>query len=311
VDVGGRSLAISVITDIGTRIRLEQELRQSQKMEAVGQLAGGVAQDFNNLLTVILGYSRLVLDGLKPADPSREPLEEIENAALSAASLTTQLLAFSRRQVIRLEVLNLNTVIKGTDKILRRIIGEDIELITALGEEVDNIRADPGLIEQIVMNLAINAGDAMPAGGTLMIETANLFLDKEYARAHLAIKTGAHAMLAVTDTGTGMSAEVRARLFEPFYTTKSQGKGTGLGLATVFGIVQQLEGTIWVYSEPGKGTTFKVFFPAVEAGAQPEPTAPEERIGSGGQGTILLVGDENGVAKIRPHDAGKAGIHSA
>jgi PAS domain S-box-containing protein len=298
VDVGGHSLAISFITDISKRIRLEQELRQSQKMEAVGQLAGGVAHDFNNLLTVIMGYSAMVLDGLKPDDAFREPLEEIEKAATRAATLTRQLLTFSRSQVVRLEVLNLNTVIEETEKMLRRVISEDIDLIMHCGERVDDILADPGLIGQIVMNLAINARDAMPEGGKLIVETANLFLDKDYAGAHLAIKAGPHAMLAVTDTGTGMSAEVRARIFEPFYTTKPQGKGTGLGLATVFGIVKQLEGTIWVYSEPGKGTTFKILFPAVEGGARPEQEAPVEHISARGQETILLVEDEDGVRRF-------------
>jgi two-component system cell cycle sensor histidine kinase/response regulator CckA len=298
VEVGGQALAISFITDISERIRLEQQLRQSQKMEAVGQLAGGVAHDFNNLLTVIQGYSAMALEGLQADDAFREPLEEIERASASAASLTRQLLAFSRRQVIRPKVLNLNTVIKQTEKMLRRVISEDIELTMAFGERIDHILADPGLIEQIVMNLAINARDAMPEGGKLTIETANLFLDKEYVGAHLAIKTGPHAMLAVTDTGTGLSAEVRAHIFEPFYTTKPQGKGTGLGLATVFGIVQQLEGTIWVYSEPGNGTVFKIFFPIVEADAKLEQAASEERVGSGGQERILLVEDEDGVRKF-------------
>jgi two-component system cell cycle sensor histidine kinase/response regulator CckA len=298
VEVGGQSLAISFITDISTRIRLEQEIRQSQKMEAVGQLAGGVAHDFNNLLTVIQGYSAMVLDGLKADDAFREPLEEIEKAATRAAALTRQLLTFSHRQVVVPRVLNLNSVIHEIDKMLRRIISEDIELTLALGEQVDDIRADAGLIEQIVMNLAINAGDAMPEGGKLIIETANLFLDKGYTGAHLATKTGPHVMLAMTDTGTGMSAEVRSHIFEPFYTTKPQGKGTGLGLATVFGIVQQLEGTIWVYSEPGKGTTLKVLFPAAQAGAKAEPEVPEERIWSGGHETVLLVEDEDGVRKF-------------
>jgi hypothetical protein len=296
--VGGHPLAISFVTDIGERIRLEQQLRQSQKMEAVGQLAGGVAHDFNNLLTVIQGYSAMALDGLKPNDKFREPLEEIERAAANAAALTRQLLAFSRRQVVRPKILNVNTVIKQTEKMLRRVIGEDIDLTMALGEPLDDIRADPGSIEQIVMNLAINARDAMPEGGKLVIETANLFLDREYVGAHLAVKTGPHAMLAVTDTGTGMSAEVRTHIFEPFYTTKPQGEGTGLGLATVFGIVQQLEGTIWVYSEPGKGSIFKIFFPVVQAGVPLEQETPEESLAFRGQETILLVEDEDGVRKF-------------
>jgi two-component system cell cycle sensor histidine kinase/response regulator CckA len=298
VEVGGHPLAISFVTDISERIRLEQQLRQSQKMEAIGQLAGGVAHDFNNLLTVIQGYSAMVLDSVKPGDNIREPIEEIERAAANAAALTRQLLTFSRRQLVRPRILNVNTVIQQTEKLLRRIIGEDIELTIARGDPVDNISADPGLIEQIVMNLAINARDAMPNGGQLIIETANLFLDKEYVGAHLAVKTGPHAMLAVTDTGSGMSAEVLAHIFEPFYTTKPQGKGTGLGLATVFGIVQQLEGTIWVYSEPGRGTIFKIFFPSVQAGAQAEQAAPDERLASTGQETILLVEDEEGVRKF-------------
>jgi CheY-like chemotaxis protein len=189
-------------------------------------------------------------------------------------------------------------VIQQTEKLLRRVIGEDIELTIAKGDAVDDISADPGLLEQIVMNLAINARDAMPGGGKLIIETANLFLDKEYIGAHLAVKTGPHAMLAVADTGCGMSAEVLAHIFEPFYTTKPQGSGTGLGLATVFGIVQQLEGTIWVYSEPGKGTIFKIFFPAVQGAAQAEPEPPEEGLAAGGRETILLVEDEEGVRKF-------------
>ena len=299
VEVGGHALAISFITDISERIRVEQQLRQSQKMEAVGQLAGGVAHDFNNLLTVIQGYGAMALEGLRPEDKElRESLEEIERAASSAASLTRQLLTFSRRQLVRPKVLNINTVIRLTEKMLRRVIGEDVELIIAASDDLDDIQADPGLIEQIIMNLAINARDAMHEGGKLVIETAGLFLDKEYAGAHLAIKTGKHVMLAVTDTGIGMSAEVLAHIFEPFYTTKAPGEGTGLGLATVYGIVQQMEGSIWVYSEPGKGTTFKIFFPIVQAGARPEQEISDERVVSRGQERILLVEDEAGVRKF-------------
>ena len=298
VEVGGHALAISFITDISERLRLEQQLRQSQKMDAIGQLAGGVAHDFNNLLTVIQGYSSMALDGLKPDDPFREPLDEIKKAAASAAALTRQLLAFSRRQIVRPKVINVNTVIQQIDKMLRRVIGEDVELITAPGKDLDDILADPGSIEQIIMNLAVNARDAMPDGGKLIVETSNLFLDSEYAGAHLAVKTGPHAMLAVTDTGIGMSPEVQAHIFEPFYTTKPQGEGTGLGLATVYGIVQQMEGTIWVYSEPGKGTTFKIFFPSAKEGAREEAEIQEETVAAGGQETILLVEDEEGVRKF-------------
>jgi PAS domain S-box-containing protein len=297
VEVGGHALAISFITDIGERLRLEGQLRQSQKMEAIGQLAGGVAHDFNNLLTIIQGYSAMSLEGLDPADPSREPFEEIERAAVSAAALTRQLLTFSRRQVVRPRLLNLNTAISQVEKMLRRTIGEDVDLIYAAGENLYQIRADPGSIEQILMNLAVNARDAMPAGGKLILETANLCLDKEYAGAHLAVKTGPHAMLAVTDTGTGMSEEVRARIFEPFFTTKPQGQGTGLGLATVYGIIQQMEGSIWVYSEPGKGATFKILFPAAE-GADLDDVASPDRTEERGEERILLVEDENRVRKF-------------
>jgi two-component system cell cycle sensor histidine kinase/response regulator CckA len=298
VKIGGRSLAISFITDISQRLRLEGQLRQSQKMEAIGQLAGGVAHDFNNLLTVIQGYSSMSLQGLGPSDPLREPIEEIEKAAFSAGTLTRQLLAFSRRQVVRPRLINLNTAISQVEKMLRRVIGEDVELILETGDDLDEIRADPGLIEQILMNLAVNARDAMPNGGKLILETANLCLDKEYAGAHLAVKTGPHAMLAVTDTGTGMTEQVRAHIFEPFFTTKPQGQGTGLGLATVYGIVQQMEGSIWVYSEMGKGATFKILFPAAKPGDRAEEQAPQEWAGARGQGSILLVEDEAGVRKF-------------
>jgi two-component system cell cycle sensor histidine kinase/response regulator CckA len=298
VEMGGHSLAISFITDISERLRLEGQLRQSQKMEAIGQLAGGIAHDFNNLLTIIQGYSSMSLQGLGPFDPLREPIEEIEKAALSAGTLTRQLLSFSRRQVVQPRLINLNTAISQVEKMLRRVIGEDVELILETGDDLDEIRADPGLIEQILMNLAVNARDAMPNGGKLILETANLCLDKAYAGAHLAVKTGPHTMLAVTDTGTGMTEQVRAHLFEPFFTTKPQGQGTGLGLATVYGIVQQMEGSIWVYSEMGKGATFKILFPAAKPGERAEELAPQELAASSGQGCILLVEDEAAVRKF-------------
>jgi len=298
VEVGGRALAFAFITDITARIRLEQQLRQSQKLEAVGQLAGGVAHDFNNLLTVIHGYSSMSLDSLEADSPLREPIEEIEKAAVSAASLTRQLLAFSRRNVVRPQILKLNAVIANMEKMLGRVLGEDVELILSIGDGLDAIRADPGLIEQIVMNLAVNARDAMPQGGKLVLETANLYLDKEYAGAHLAVKTGPHAMLAVTDTGAGMSEEIRSRIFEPFFTTKPQGKGTGLGLATVYGIVQQMEGSIWVYSEPGKGSTFKILFPSADQGDLPESETPRSAVETRGKEGILLVEDEQAVRKF-------------
>jgi two-component system, cell cycle sensor histidine kinase and response regulator CckA len=298
IQMDGQAMGIAFITDISERLRLEAQLRQSQKMEAIGQLAGGVAHDFNNLLTIIQGYSAMALEGIDSADTMREPLEEIEKAAVSAGGLTRQLLAFSRRQPVQRRQLNLNTTITQVDKMLRRVIGEDVELVLATAPDLHEISADPGLIEQVLMNLAVNARDAMPEGGRLILETANLTLEREYAGAHLAVRTGPHAMLAVSDTGVGMTEEVRARIFEPFFTTKPQGEGTGLGLATVYGIVKQLDGTIWVYSEPGKGTTFKILFPA----AAPEQTSAEpareqseaQRAGE----TILLVEDEDGVRRL-------------
>ena len=298
VEVGGRSLAISFVTDISERLRLEQQVRQSQKMEAIGQLAGGVAHDFNNLLTVIQGCSAMSLEEMPPDDPLREPLEEIEKAAMSAAGLTGQLLAFSRRQVVRPKILDLNTVISQVEKMLRRMIGEDVELFLHCEEDVDRVRADPGLIEQILMNLAVNARDAMPDGGKLIIETGSLFLDQEYADAHLAVKSGPYAMLAITDTGIGMTAEVQSHIFEPFFTTKGPGEGTGLGLATVYGIVQQMEGVIWVYSEPGAGTTFKILLPAVSRPEIADAAAAGETAPAVTGETILLVEDEAGVRKF-------------
>jgi len=298
VQMDGQPLAIAFITDISERLRLEAQLRQSQKMEAIGQLAGGVAHDFNNLLTIIQGYSAMALEGLDPADPMFESLEEIEKAAVSAGGLTRQLLAFSRRQVVQRRLLNLNTTITQVDKMLRRVIGEDVELVLATSPELHEISGDPGLIEQVLMNLAVNARDAMPEGGRLILETANLDLDKEYAGAHLAVRTGPHAMLAVSDTGVGMTEEVRARIFEPFFTTKPQGEGTGLGLATVYGIVKQLDGTIWVYSEPGKGTTFKILFPAAQPDEAAAASTRQDSEAQRGGETILLVEDEDGVRKL-------------
>ncbi|MBS1856272.1 MAG: PAS domain S-box protein [Acidobacteria bacterium] len=298
VQVGGRQLAISFITDISARVQMEQQLRQSQKMEAIGQLAGGVAHDFNNLLTVIQGYASMSLEGLAPDDTLREPLEEIERAAVSAAGLTRQLLAFSRRQVVRPGVLDVNAVIARAEKMLRRVIREDIELSFQCDADLGRVRADPGAIEQVLMNLVVNARDAMPEGGGLVIETGNLFLDEQYAQTHLAVKTGPYAMLAVSDTGTGMTPEVQARIFEPFYTTKEPGVGTGLGLATVYAIVRQMQGTIWVYSEPGRGSTFKILLPVVQgAGIEDAPRA-EEAVHAGGGETVLLVEDEEGVRRF-------------
>lgn len=276
---------------------LQEQLRQSQKMEAIGQLAGGIAHDFNNLLTIMKGHSQLALMNLKEGEPLRGSFEEIEKATTKSANLVRQILAFSRRQVMEMIVLDLNTLLRDLEKMLRRIIGEDIGLLTVLADDLGRVKADPGQIEQVVLNLAVNARDAMPQGGKLTIETANVELDEAYARRHVAVKPGRYVMIAVSDTGVGMTPEIRERVFEPFFTTKEKGKGTGLGLATVYGIVKQSGGNIWVYSEPGQGTVFKIYLPRVD-----EPLTEEgekEEIGLfRGVGVILVVEDEEGVRKL-------------
>jgi CheY-like chemotaxis protein len=258
----------------------------------VGRLAGGIAHDFNNMLGAIIGYSEMILRNLRKEDPIFRDVEQVRGAADRAAALTRQLLAFSRKQVLEPRVININSVVTGIEKMLRRLIGEDIELSTALADGLWHVRADPGQIEQVLMNLAVNSRDAMPAGGRLTIETANVELDEDYARSHVAVKPGPHVMLAVSDTGCGMDEETRSRLFEPFFTTKEQGKGTGLGLSTVYGIVKQSGGNIWVYSEPGRGATFKVYLPKVEADTEAIPLrAPEGELRRGTE-TVLVVEDE-------------------
>jgi PAS domain S-box-containing protein len=290
--------AIAFISDISQRKLLEEQLIHSQKMEAIGRLAGGVAHDFNNMLTVISGYDRMILDDLPPQDPLRANAEEILRAAERAASLTSQLLAFSRRQIMRPTVLNVNSVVGNTEKMLHRLIGEDIHLELKTSAEVGNIRADPVHIEQAIINLAVNARDAMPRGGRLTLETANVNLDENYARSHLGVQPGEFVMIAVTDTGHGMDANTKSHIFEPFFTTKEMGKGTGLGLATVYGMVKQSGGDIWVYSEIGQGTTFKLYFPRVMDRASAASGAESEPRRAPASETILVVEDEKAVREL-------------
>jgi hypothetical protein len=289
--------AIGFVTDISRRKALEEQLLQAQKMEAVGRLAGGIAHDFNNMLTVISGYDRMILDELPPTDPLREYAEEILKAAERAGSLTNQLLAFSRRQIIQPRLMNVNAVVGQTEKMLRRLLGEDIQLVFELNAESGNIKADPNQIIQAIVNLAVNARDAMLTGGRIVVETANVHLDENYVRTHLGVQPGDFVMIAMTDTGQGMDAVTRQRIFEPFFTTKEQGKGTGLGLATVYGMVKQAGGDIWVYSEVGSGTTFKLYFPRVHE-AISEVTASEVDHRTLGGETVLVVEDENAVRDL-------------
>jgi two-component system, cell cycle sensor histidine kinase and response regulator CckA len=280
------------------RKKLEDQLRQAQKMEAIGQLTGGIAHDFNNMLTVIVGYSDLTLQKLRTNDPLRSDIEQVKLAGERASVLTRQLLAFSRKQVLQPKVLDLNAVLTNLDQMLQRLIGEDIDLITMPEPGLGRVHADPGQIEQIIVNLAVNARDAMPQGGKLTIETANVELDESYARQHGPVKPGPYVMFAVSDTGCGMDRETQARIFEPFFTTKEPGKGTGLGLSTVYGIVKQSGGYIWVYSEPGRGTTFKIYLPRVEAVAEAvKPRRKAARTVRGSE-TILLVEDDHAVRTL-------------
>jgi PAS domain S-box-containing protein len=284
-----------IAEDITQHKHLEEQLIWSQKMETVGRLAGGVAHDFNNMLTIIRGYAELGRMGLHPADPLHGDLQEILGAANRAAKLTHQLLTFSRRQVIEPRVINLNDVLLHTDKMLRRIIGEDIELVTLPTEDLGRIRVDPGQVEQVLVNIAVNSRDAMPNGGKLTIETDNVTLDETYAARHVGVTPGEYVMLAVSDTGIGMTREVKEHLFEPFFTTKDAGKGIGLGLATCYGIVKQNGGNIWVYSEPGRGTTFKIYFPRVALEAEALPMRDESGYLPRGTETVLLVEDDPAV----------------
>jgi two-component system, cell cycle sensor histidine kinase and response regulator CckA len=308
VDENGRVLGVaSLVQDVTERVALEEKLRQSQKMEAIGRLAGGVAHDFNNLLTVIIGYSQILAEGVPAPSRLKDATKQIRSAADRAAGITKQLLAFSRKQVLSPRVIDLNDVMMNIDTMLRRLIGEDIEILTVPGRELGTVKADPGQIEQVIMNLVVNARDAMPSGGKLTLETDNAELDEAYARDHAPVQPGRYVMLAVSDTGTGMTADTQAHIFEPFFTTKEVGKGTGLGLSTVYGIVKQSGGFIWVYSEPDKGTTFKVYFPRIDqraegVGAEKKPAGVQR-----GTETILLVEDDEQLRQLISSVLGESG----
>jgi len=298
IQYGGKKAMLVVPQDATRRHHLEEQLRQAQKMEAVGMLAGGIAHDFNNLLTIINGYSQMVLGNLPEGDDNRNSVEQIMKAGERAAELTHQLLTFSRRQVVRPKVLDLNTVVTATAVMLRRLIGEHIELRIVVGPHLAKIHADAGQLHQVILNLAVNSRDAMPNGGTLILETQNVELGEAYGGANATIRPGHYVMLAVTDTGIGMDEQTRSRLFEPFFTTKSQGQGTGLGLSTVYGIVKQSNCEIVVYSEPGHGTCVKIYFPVVtEEPVEDTLESLRSQVLSGTE-TILLVEDDEAVRRL-------------
>jgi len=299
-DGHGRLLgAVGTLVDVTVRKDLEAQLTQAQKMEAVGRLAGGVAHDFNNLTTAILGYSELMLRRLGPDDPLRRHVAEVTRAAERAAALTRQLLAFSRKQLLQPKVLDVAEVLEHSRGLLERLIGEDVELVTRGEPGVGRVRADPVQLDQVILNLAVNARDAMPRGGRLVLEASNADLDEDYAHEHVTVRPGRYVMLAVSDTGHGMDKETQQRIFEPFFTTKEVGKGTGLGLSTVYGIVQQSGGYVWVYSEVGRGTTFKIYLPRVEDEAdRPPPVAEPPAARAITSGLVLLVEDEASVREL-------------
>ena len=287
-----------VVSDITERRRLEDQLREAQKMDAIGRLAGGIAHDFNNLMTIVTGYGALLHEGLEKNPTLRDRVDQIQKAAQQANDLTRQLLAFGRRQLLRPRILNLNDILEQMEKLLRRVLSENIDLVIECDPSLHTIRSDSGQIEQVIMNLVINARDAMPAGGKLVISTGNVVLDETYARQHLEVRPAEYVCLSVSDTGLGIDSETKAHIFEPFFTTKEPGKGTGLGLATVYGIVKQADGHVMVDSETGHGTTFHVYFPRVEGEIAPESSVELEKPVSGAAETILLVEDQDGIRNL-------------
>ena len=295
---GATNHFIAIGLDVTEQRKTETQLRQAQKMEFVGRLAGGVAHDFNNLLTVISGYGQMLKEQLETDSPLQAYCEEVLQAGERAAGLTRQLLAFSRGQIVVPHVLNLNSVVANLEKMLRRLIGEDIELVTVPQPDLWTVKADRGQVEQIIVNLAVNARDAMPQGGNLAIQTANRVLDESFARTHFGAAAGAHVMLAVNDTGEGMDTETLPHIFEPFFTTKEEGKGTGLGLATVYSIVKQSGGSIWAYSKPGQGSTFKIYLPRSDERVSQVGEAMQHPKSAAGSETVLVVEDEQGVRSL-------------
>jgi two-component system cell cycle sensor histidine kinase/response regulator CckA len=294
---GGATVQLVALVDVTLRRQLEEQLRQAQKMEAVGMLAGGVAHDFNNLLTIITGYSQLILKTLSPSDPNHHSAEQIVKAGERAAALTQQLLAFSRRQVLQPKVVDLNKLVVSLSSMLRRLIGEDVDLRLEMRPELGQVNADPGQLEQVLMNRVVNARDAMPKGGTLTIETANVTLDENYVSRHIKVKPGQYTLLAVSDNGIGMDEATQVRLFEPFFTTKGSGRGTGLGLSTVFGIVKQSGGTVDVYSVPSRGTSVKIYLPRIDRQVIAESETLSKAVARGSE-TILVVEDDEMVRNL-------------